>query len=94
MDEISQFKKDEIRHELRHEDEWNRQQQQRPKLIGMHFFNVPAGKEGEAQACGMKQTKSGKWALKKFDKSNPRRYNDKYSMCKQAFGDGRWWEPK
>ena len=40
-------------------------------MVGMYFYNVPDGMEGEAASYGVKQTKSGKWAKTKYNKSGP-----------------------
>jgi hypothetical protein len=50
---------------------------------GMYFYNVPAGKETDAEYYGLKKTKSGRWYSK-----------TKSSILDKAFGPGRYWEPK
>ena len=87
------FKRREMEHELGHEDEWQRQQDSKPVMVGMYFYNVPAGKEDEAASYGVKQTKSGKWAKTKYDKSG-RTWGFQKDLADKAFGQGRYWEPK
>ena len=87
------FKRREMEHELGHEDEWQRQQDSKPVMVGMYFYNVPAGKEDEAASYGVKQTKSGKWAKTKYDKSG-RTWGFQKDLADKAFGKGRYWEPK
>ena len=53
------------------------------KPKGYYFYNVPAGKESDARAAGLRQSKSGKW----FDTMT----ND---VADHVFGKGRYWEPK
>lgn len=53
------------------------------KPKGMYFYNVPRGKESEAQLYGLKQTKSGKW-YSRF----PSRAAEK------LYGPGKYWAPK
>ena len=87
------FKRREMEHELGHEDEWQRQQDSKPVMVGMYFYNVPADKEQEAASYGVKQTKSGKWAKTKYDKSG-RTWSFQKDLADKAFGNGRYWEPK
>jgi len=87
------FKRREMEHELGHEDEWQRQQDSKPVMVGMYFYNVPAGKEDEAASYGVKQTKSGKWAKTKYNKSG-RTWGFQKDLADKAFGQGRYWEPK
>ena len=87
------FKRREMEHELGHEDEWQRQQDSKPVMVSMYFYNVPAGKEDEAASYGVKQTKSGKWAKTKYDKSG-RTWGFQKDLADKAFGKGRYWEPK
>lgn len=50
---------------------------------GMYFYNVPAGKENDAKATGLMQSKSGKW------------YSTfRNSWAEKAFGPGKYWQPK
>ncbi len=53
------------------------------KPKGYYFYNVPAGKENDAKAAGLMQSKSGKWYS---TMSN--------SWAEKTFGKGRYWEPK
>lgn len=53
------------------------------KPKGYYFYNVPAGKESDARAAGLRQSKSGKW----FDTMTN-------SVADKVFGKGRYWEPK
>ena len=53
------------------------------KPKGMYFYNVPPGKESEAQSYGLKQTKSGKWYT-----LFPSRAAEK------LYGPGKYWAPK
>ncbi len=50
---------------------------------GMYFYNVPAGKEQDAQAHGLRQSKSGKWYSKSPN-----------AGAERTFGKGRFWQPK
>ena len=86
------FKRREMEHELGHEDEWQRQQDAKPVMVGMYFYNVPDGMEGEAASYGVKQTKSGKWAKTKYNKSG-RTWGFQKDLADKAFGTGRYWEP-
>ena len=67
--------------------------QAKTRMVGMFFYNVPAGKEQEAASLGVKQTKSGKWAKTKYNTSG-RTFSMQKDMADKAFGDGRWWAPK
>lgn len=53
------------------------------KPKGYYFYNVPADKESDARAAGLRQSKSGKW----FDTMTN-------SVADKVFGKGRYWEPK
>lgn len=64
-----------------------------PKLIGMHFYNVPEGKEKDAASVGVKQTKSGKWALPKYDTSGAS-HDTMRRRADIRLGKGVYWEPK
>jgi hypothetical protein len=66
---------------------------QTPKMIGMYFYDVPAGKEGLARASGLKQTKSGKWAITQYDTSGAT-FNDLKRKADVRIGTGKWWAPK
>ncbi len=53
------------------------------KPKGYYFYDVPTGKENDAKAAGLRQSKNGKW----YDTmTNPR--------AEKSFGKGRYWEPK
>ena len=64
-----------------------------PKMIGMYFYDVPAGKEDLARASGLKQTKSGKWAITQYDTSGAT-FNSLKQKADIRIGKGKWWEPK
>lgn len=71
----------------------------RPKMVGITFFDVPPGKEGEARRVGLTQFKSGKWGYKhQFDKNvisvASDREKSNVSAAEQSFGKGRYWEPR
>lgn len=87
------FKRRELEHELRHEDEWNKKQASMPKLIGYYFYNVPSDDVDTAASYGIKKLKSGKWGMPIYDKSgNSTAYRKR--LADDAYGKGRWWEPK
>jgi len=65
----------------------------KPKLLGYYFYNVPAGMEGEAATYGVKKTKSGKWAKAKYSTSG-RSYSMQKQGADKAFGPGKWWAPQ
>ena len=67
--------------------------QAKTRMVGMFFYNVPAGKEQEAASLGVKQTKSGKWAKTKYNTSG-RTFNMQKDLADKAFGVGKWWAPK
>lgn len=86
------FKYAELQHELGDEEDEqpyksrNRfSSSRRPSAAsrGMYFYNVPSGKEGEAQAYGLKQTKSGKW-FSSFPNLG----------AEKLFGPGKFWQAK
>jgi len=89
------FKRAEMEYELGHEDKNNGwgHSSKKPKMLGMYFYNVPAGKEDLARASGLKQTKSGKWALTKYDTSGET-FRDHKRKSDIRIGKGTWWEPK
>lgn len=86
-------KRKELEYELRHETVAQHHQDSKPKMIGMFFYNVPAGKESEAAALDIKKTSSGKWAMKRYDKSG-RSFNYRKNLADQKFGAGKRWEPQ
>jgi len=78
---------------------WDREPQQRyqapedkPRLLGYYFYDVPAGMESEAAIYGVKKTKSGKWAKAKYSTSG-RSYGMQKDGADKAFGPGKWWAP-
>ena len=78
---------------------WDRESKQRyqapedkPKLLGYYFYDVPAGMEDEAAIYGVKKTKSGKWAKAKYSTSG-RSYGMQKQGADTAFGPGKWWAP-
>jgi len=73
-----EFKRRELEHELGHEINRPREQ---PK--GMWFYNVPTMDLFKAKAMGLRQSRSGKWYS-----TSPNARAD------QAYGPGRYWEPK
>lgn len=71
----------------------------KPKMVGITFFNVPAGKEDDARNMGLSQFKSGKWGYKhSFDKNVISVASDReksvVSAAERIFGKGRYWEPR
>lgn len=72
---------------------------QRPKMVGITFFDVPTGKEEEARRAGLTQFKSGKWGFKhQFDPHIISVASDRekgvVSAAEKSFGKGRFWQPK
>jgi hypothetical protein len=70
----------------------------KPKMAGITFFNVPAGKESIAKQYGLTQFKSGKWGYKhRFDPQviyvSSDREKSTVSAAEKVFGKGRYWEP-
>ena len=86
------FKHAEMQHELGHEDEWQAAQDSRPVMVGMYFYNIQPGQEDKAAMYGVKQTKSGKWAKTKYNKSG-RTFDFQKDLADKEFGPGRWWAP-
>ena len=75
LDEISQFKREELAHELRHEDEWNRRQaagrSRRPFRPGprkvRQYLNVPYREKDEAKRQGARwDPQAKKWYVEVF----------------------------
>ena len=64
-----------------------------PKVVAWWFYDVPAGQEEMAAALSIKQTKSGKWAMKQYDKSG-RSFTHKKGIADEKFGPGKQWVPK
>lgn len=102
------FKHNELRHELRGEEPKKKSSRpnpmysraggytsnrMRPGAVGYTFFNIPSGKEKEAERLGLQRTKSGKYALAHIypDKE---RYASSIEELEKAFGPGKYWEPK
>lgn len=91
-----EFKRKEMEHELGDEDKTARYYNpnpRTPKMIGMYFYNVPAGQESSASNVGLKQTKSGKWAITKYDTSGAT-FSGHKQRADIRFGNGQWWAPK
>ncbi|CAB4222683.1 hypothetical protein UFOVP1655_180 [uncultured Caudovirales phage] len=65
-----------------------------PKMVGMHFYNVPKEHEDLARSVGLKQTKAGKWALTKYDTSGATHDSNKMKADVRLKQKGTWWEPK
>ena len=82
---------------IEHEDDPRWQAQNRPQstpvLKGYYFYQVNPDDEYDAKAIGLKQTKSGKWALPVYNTSG-RNTMMKKNTADSSFGQGRWWEPK
>lgn len=88
------FKRDELRHELGHEDEAAWREMNKPQLKGYYFYNIPPDTNpSELKMWGMKQLKSGKWALPIYDKSGSSTTWRKSELDKK-YGPGKWWAPK
>jgi len=64
-----------------------------PKMVGMHFYNVPKEKEADAKNWGLKQTKAGKWQKTKYDTSGAS-HEDDIRRTDMKFGKSTYWEPK
>lgn len=67
--------------------------QDKPKMVGMFFYDVKPGQEDEAAILGIKQTKSGKWAKTKYSTSG-RTFSFQKNKADEKFGLGKWWAPK
>ena len=65
----------------------------KPEMVGMYFYDVKPGQEDKAASLGVKQTKSGKWAKIKYDKSG-RTFGYQKDIADKEFGPGKWWAPK
>ena len=88
------FKKNELEHELAHEDEWNRQQQLKKinkKADTMRFYNGVKN-EIDASSSGLTKSKSGKWYFG-YDK-NDVSASKKIIDLDKKFGTGKDWNPK
>lgn len=90
-----EFKRAELQQELGHEDEWEKQRraQQKPQLQYMMFYNVPEDKASVANSMGIKQTKSGRWAIGVYNTSGSRT-DQNIRKANTAFGPGKKWTPK
>lgn len=86
------FKRREMQHELGHEDEQNRREASKPKLLGYYFYNVPMDDRDTAATYGIKQLKSGKWAMPIYDKSGASTAHRK-RLADEIYGQGKWWSP-
>jgi hypothetical protein len=64
-----------------------------PTMVGVTFFNVPAGKEDTARTAGLKQFKSGKWGYKHFSRSQTTDDVRVLKAAEKEFGKGRYWQP-
>jgi hypothetical protein len=64
-----------------------------PKVIAWWFYDVQPGQEEMASALSVKQTKSGKWAMKQYDKSG-RSFTHRKGIADEKFGPGKQWVPK
>jgi len=62
-----------------------------PKIDGITFFEVPAGKESIARQHGLTQTNSGKWGIRH---KRGRDATRAVMAAEEIFGKGRYWEPK
>ncbi len=65
-----------------------------PTMVGVTFFNVPAGKEDTARTIGLKKFNSGKWGYKHFSRAQTTYDVEVLKKAKEEFGTGRYWEPK
>jgi hypothetical protein len=72
---------------------WSQPRNNKPQLVGMYFYNILPADEQDALAIGLKKTKSGKWALMKYNTSGSNFVRTRMS-ADRAFGQGRYWEPK
>ena len=64
-----------------------------PKVVAWWFYDVQPGQEEMASALSIKQTKSGKWAMKQYDKSG-RSFTHRKGIADEKFGPGKQWIPK
>jgi hypothetical protein len=83
----------ELEYELKHETNQQKKIDDMPKMIGMFFYNIPNGEEEQARTLEIKQLKSGKWAMKQYDKSG-RSFWFRKQLADEKYGPGKWWEPK
>jgi hypothetical protein len=98
-----EFKRRELETELGHEDDPHFQSQLRyrsgisserkPVLIGMYFYDIPPDAGDLAKAYGLKQTKSGKWAVAIYNTSGEATTRRK-ELADLKFGPGKYWSPK
>ena len=93
LDKLSKLNREEV--ESLDEIEYNGygKEVKTPKMVGMHFYNVPKEKEADAKRWGLKQTKSGKWGKTKYDTSGAS-HNDDVRRTDMQFGKSTYWEPK
>jgi hypothetical protein len=67
--------------------------QQKPVLDHYVFFNVPADKQTDASALGLKQTKNGKWYIGVYNTSGETTQR-RIARAEMEFGAGTQWNPK
>ena len=90
---VNDERKSDVKEEDKPANQYYNPNPQTPKMIGMYFYDVPAGKESLARASGLKQTKSGKWAITQYDTSGAT-FNDLKQKADVRIGTGKWWAPK
>jgi hypothetical protein len=88
-----EFKRQELQHELGHEDEWEKQRQSKPQVVAWVFYDVKPGQEDQAAMYKIRQLKNGKWAMPEYDKSG-RTYAFHRNEADKLFGPGKRWVPK
>jgi hypothetical protein len=65
----------------------------RPQIVAWWFFDVPPDREEEARAYDIKKTKSGKYGMPQYDKSD-RSFALRMNTATQKFGKPKKWVPK
>lgn len=88
-----EFKRQEMEHELGHEDEYERKHRAKPKVVAWIFYNVTPENEHLASMYKIRQLKNGKWAMPEYDISG-RTYAFQRNQADKIFGKGKRWEPK
>lgn len=88
-----EFKRQEMEHELGHEDEYERRQRAKPKVVAWIFYDVKPGQEDMAAIYKIRQLKNGKWAMPEYDISG-RTHAFQRNQADKVFGRGKRWEPK
>jgi hypothetical protein len=63
------------------------------KLLGIYLYDVTPGDEDQAKSFGIRQLKSGKWGLKKYDTSG-RTFALNHQLADELFGVGKYWKSK